>query len=479
MLGRRAVPPSWLSLAIGFAVLLVYAYPGYMSSDSAIQLTEARTHVHSDIHPAAMAALWRVVEFVVTGPVGMLVLQGSVFLIGTYWILRRHLADRSAAIAASAILMFPPVLAIMAVVWKDCQMAGFLVLGIALVGDPRASRRWLGVVAIAFAIAVRHNAPAAALPIFVFAYAAPTGRRRWKHLTVGLALWLAATGAAMATNRALTDVQEYPWYYSIGPADIVGVLHYSRAYDDAELLEILDGTPLVARKDIFKQARRIYNPTLWWWTVNGDDRIFDWPTTEAQRAAMVRAWTKLVSDNPAAYLEHRLRMFRVLLGLPDRFGNALVSGPVWRVHMDQAQVRDPGPSSLLQKAIGRALEWFAAHTPIYRPYIYFVLALVFLPLARRHRDALGLLSSGIVYQLTFLPLSPSSEFRYTHWMITSVVISTVILVKRRMAVTASSAPGESRPDTTAEAIDELACSPAVVGDRNVVGPDLRDADCPT
>jgi hypothetical protein len=372
----------------------------------------------------------------------MLVLQGSLFLVGTYWIVRRHLRDRSAAVAASAILMFPPVLATMAVVWKDCQMAGFLVIGIALVGDPRRSRRWVGVGALVLALALRHNAPAAVLPIFVVGCLGPVAWPRWKQLALALALWLAATAAVLTANNLVADEHEYPWHYSIGPADIVGVLYTSRAYDDAELLAILDGTPLVPRNDIQKRARRDYNPTLWWWVVNGPDRIFDWPTTGAQRAAMSRAWMTLVRDNPMAYVGHRLRVFRVLLGLPDRFTGALVSGPVWRIHMDQVQVRDPNPSSALQSAIGDALDGLASATPIYRPYIYFLLAFVFLPLARRHRDVVALLSSGIVYQLTFVPLSPSSEFRYTHWMITCVVISTVILVKRRMALTEHSAPGE-------------------------------------
>ena len=434
MLVRRAIPPSWLSLAIGFAVLLVFAYPGYMSSDSAIQLTEARTHVHSDVHPAAMSAIWRLVELVIAGPLGMLVLQVSLFLIGTYGILRRHFEDRSAALAAAVILVFPPMLGTMAVVWKDCQMAGFLLVGLALIGDPRRSRRWIGIAALGLAVAMRHNGPAASLPILVLGYLSPPGRRWWKHLAITVALWLATTGAALAVNRALTDTHEYPWHYSIGPGDIVGVLRHAGPYADAELIQILDGTPLVPREDIQLRAHRIYNPTMWWWTVNGDNRLFDWPTTESHRTAMVRAWKTLVLDNPGAYLSHRLRVFRVLLGIPDRWRDAPVSRPVWRTHMNQMQVPDPGPHAALQTAIGDALDWIADHTPINRPYIYFLLAFVFLPIARRQRDVLALLSSGIVYQLTFLPLSPSSEFRYTHWMITCVLISIVILVKRRIAV---------------------------------------------
>jgi hypothetical protein len=421
-------------LVIGFAIFLIFAYPGYMSPDSAVQLGQARTQEYTDGHPPAMAALWRLVELVVTGPVGMLLIQGSLFLIGLYWILRRHfVSPRNAAIAATAILLFPPVFAPMAVIWKDCQMAGFLTIGIALLIDQRPSRRWCGVVLIAVAIAMRHNALAAALPIFVLLYVWRSGQARWKRVAIALAIWMAASGAALTTNRLLTKVHEYPWHYSVGPADIVGTLHNSRRYEDAELLQVFEGTPLIMREDIFDRARHSYNPTLWWWYVNGPERLFDFPADEAQRDAIARAWKTLVTDNPVAYARHRLRVFRELLGFSSRFSNDAVFAPVWRIHMDQAQVADLKSSSAMQTAIGDLLDWLAETTPIYRPYIYFYLALIFLPFARRHREVLALLASGLIYEFTLIPFAPSVEYRYSHWMITCTVIATVILVRKRMA----------------------------------------------
>src|SRR5262245_9378172 len=100
-----------------------------MSSDSATQLADARSHQYTDWHPPVMAAMWTVLDKIVAGPALMLVLQGSLFLIGSYRLLRAVLSERAAAIAASAILLFPPVLAPMAVIWKDSQMAGFLLMG--------------------------------------------------------------------------------------------------------------------------------------------------------------------------------------------------------------------------------------------------------------------------------------------------------------------------------------------------------------
>src|SRR5262245_66110649 len=98
----RLQTAGWL--AIGFAGLLVYAFPGYMSSDSVAQLVDARSHQYSDWHPPTMAAMWTVVELVAKGPAGMQVLQGTLFLLGTFGILRNTLSPRRAAIAPSATL---------------------------------------------------------------------------------------------------------------------------------------------------------------------------------------------------------------------------------------------------------------------------------------------------------------------------------------------------------------------------------------
>src|SRR5690349_19243591 len=111
--------------------MLLYAYPGVMTIDSFDQLAEARAGFYTDSHPPAMAALWRVIDHVVPGPLGMLVLQLTCLEAGIYLLLRRAMSRRAAAIVTAALLVFPPIAVPMTVIWKDCLMAGFLVLGIA------------------------------------------------------------------------------------------------------------------------------------------------------------------------------------------------------------------------------------------------------------------------------------------------------------------------------------------------------------
>ena len=102
-------------LLVAFGGFLLYGFPGYMSSDSVLQLTEARTGHFSDGNPPLMAAEWWVLDKIICGPVLMLALQGALLLGGLYVLLRRFLDAKPAAWTAGAILLFPPVLVTMAV----------------------------------------------------------------------------------------------------------------------------------------------------------------------------------------------------------------------------------------------------------------------------------------------------------------------------------------------------------------------------
>src|SRR5262249_13915818 len=99
----RALSPRKI-LAIGWVGLLLYGSPGHMSYDSVGQLLEARSGVFSDGHPPAMAALWRAVDSVIAGPLGMLLIQSLAFLAGAYLLFKRRMSPRAAAITASLLL---------------------------------------------------------------------------------------------------------------------------------------------------------------------------------------------------------------------------------------------------------------------------------------------------------------------------------------------------------------------------------------
>src|SRR6185312_15781695 len=92
---------------------------------------------YTDWHPPMVAWLWHIVDWGIKGPLGMLLLQSTAFLAALYRWMRRAYQPTSAAVLAVAIFLFPPIVAPMAVVWKDCQMAAYLLLSMSLVLSER------------------------------------------------------------------------------------------------------------------------------------------------------------------------------------------------------------------------------------------------------------------------------------------------------------------------------------------------------
>src|SRR5207237_4072368 len=113
-------------------------------------------------------------------------------------------SERAAAIVAVLVLLSPQNIAVIAVVWKECQMAGFLFAGLAALLSP--SRRWrlAGYFFLFLATGVRYNAAAATLPIMLLLFGWGGALRPWKRLLLGFAAWVGIFAAALAVGDLLT-----------------------------------------------------------------------------------------------------------------------------------------------------------------------------------------------------------------------------------------------------------------------------------
>src|SRR5262249_39870152 len=160
----------------------------------------------------------------------------------------------------SLIFMYAPVMVPIAVIWKDCYMAGGLLLGLGgLLSARRTGNRRHALVALIplwWATAVRYNAFAATLPIVLFLFEWRPGMAWLKRYAVALGAWLAITLAAFAFNAVLVVRQVHFWQSSLAPFDIAGTLAYvDDDLPDAELAKTLDGTGLVPTSNIHAIAR--------------------------------------------------------------------------------------------------------------------------------------------------------------------------------------------------------------------------------
>jgi hypothetical protein len=372
-----------------------------------------------------MARYWRLIELAVHGPFGMLVVQSTLFLWGLYRVLRLRLPARRAAWAAAALMLFPPILTPMAPVWKDAQMAAFLLAGLVLALQPHWHARVIGCVLFVLACGVRDNGFVALPPLCVFVVAHMPIERRVARLGLAALLSLALPAAAMLINARLVDHHTHPWARSVGAMDLAGIVCLSGPIDDPELERDLAWTGHVegVTEGIQHKMCGLYSPREWFTT----SAYFDEMPTAAQVAARRRAWWRLVKKHPAAYLEHRTRVMAELLGLSD--------DDVWEPVCQNSAVEDQytrlrhfTTPSYVQRLIGRAFARLG-QTMLFRPWVYAVLSLVFFgwALVRRHRLILALVGSGLLYEASFFVGAAAPDYRYSHWMITLCCLSAVLI----------------------------------------------------
>ncbi|HTL32493.1 MAG TPA: hypothetical protein VL326_05190 [Kofleriaceae bacterium] len=431
---RRALP--WLILAVGWVLLVLYAYPGVMTMDSFDQLREGREWIFTDAHPPIMAGIWGVIDRIWPGPFGMLVLQATCFLAGIYLVLQRAMRPWRAAVCAVCILLFPPVLAPMAVIWKDCVMAGFLVLGIPAV---LAERRWVRIVGLGLfmlATALRYNALGATLPLIVLLFEWKPGQKWFVRYGIATATWLAVVVVAMGLNGVMTDKQLHYWHSSSALADITGVLaKIDKDIPDSELGPLLVPTEIKVKANFHAAIRAKYRPADFQQIISGEGNLWDVPLTEpmpvTQRDAIQHAWTTLVTEHVGAYTRYRFETFGQTLGLHRKFlGATVITHRVQYPGMLE-YMHIPRVSWGFQERAEDMTMWTAKRTRLFRPHLYLALTILLLGFAFRQRDIFAVMLSGLAMELTLIPLGWTADFRFSHWLVTCTVLAIVMLIARR------------------------------------------------
>jgi hypothetical protein len=382
-----------------------------------------------------MAALWRVVELFIAGPLGMLLIQTTTFLIGAYLIFSRYMSPRRAAITATLLLWFPPIASVMAVIWKDSQMTGFMLLGLGLILQDSRRARIGGLVAFVAATAMRHNALILTGPLIFICFVWDDRHGFIKRHAVAFAAFAAVFLMAQGINTVLTSEEQHVWHTQLALGDMAGTLRYAPALPAAEVAQLLEGVT-VLQPDPQEFAHRHIDETelintLWKTT----GRLFRVPRTEAERTAVARAWRRMVRSHFDAYFEFRWQIYRRLLGFLSDDNTA--PSPVYNWFAD---IQDPILSAdragqdanpgRIQELLRQAIHVIAL-TPIFNVMMYLILAVLLIPFSFGDRRVFALLISGLIGEATLFVLVPTPDWRYSYSMILGVLISIVLIVARR------------------------------------------------
>jgi hypothetical protein len=425
MTARRERLAAAAILAAAWGLFVAYAWPGFMTWDSIVQLHQARHGSYGDWHPPIMARLWWLLDGVVRGPALMLVLQTSLFLLGLYGVFRRYARPLVAALVAALVFLCPPVFAPMSTIWKDALMAAVVVCAVAGLTSPARGWRAASWLAFVFAAALRHNAPILIVPLTTMIVPYAPAWPVWRRRVLGAGLGIVASLAGMAISHALTRVDNYPLANMLAMQDVGAVIAAAPAMTDAEVTELVDGVHLVPPGDIQARLRALdATKTSFEALSQSPAPVFDFVTTAPQSAAMIHAWTRTLAAHPGVYLRYRLGRLFDLLGFVDKRSIPYIlpqSEPA-ALLAKIGEVRDYAP---YQRAIGRGLGRIS-RSIIFWPMLYFVLGVGLLVILWRDPIQRGLLGGALAYELSLTFLAPGAEYRYSHWMVTCVVIATAV-----------------------------------------------------
>jgi len=421
---RRIAPAAILAAAWGG--LVAFAWPGFMTWDSVNQLSQARSGHYGNWHPPMMAWLWSMLDARLAGPGLMLLLQTSLFLIGLYAVIRRYAAQMQASVITAAVFLFPPVFGPLLAIWKDSLMAALLLCGVAgLTSAARVPRllAWLALVVVA---ALRHNAPLLVVPITIMLMPYAARWPSWRRRALGLGLGLAVSLAGMLVSRGLTRVDEHPFANMIAMPDLAAVIASADPMSDAEVRALAGDVHLVVATDIQAHLRALDATQADYTSLGlGDQRVFDLVTTDVQSSAMVRAWQRAMREHPGTYLAHRSRRLLDVLGFTKLRPLPYIL-PQGENANQLAMVGEVRSYSRFQRTIGRWLRKISRMI-VFWPTLYAVLGTGLLVILWRDPLQRALLMGALGYELALFFLSPAAqEYRYSHWMVTCVVIATVV-----------------------------------------------------
>jgi hypothetical protein len=399
---------------------------------------------------------------VLPGPFGMVLMQIALYWWGLALFCRRFARLGSRRVALLLLIgFFPPVFGLLGVVWKDVFMMGCLTLAAGLLTSaprPLSVGRCLAAGVLVFAAAAaRHNALAAAVPFCLWIAAGRSAPRDAFHrlLVSSAAIACLIALVTVGFSRLVVNVSNPPLWRYFMFYDLVGIA-------------AAGGEGLPKERHLFltesltaQEIQRDYTPTSMLRLIYGSDVTMAReggllsrlrPGTEG---ALRVAWAKAITRRPGAYIRHRLSHFAALLN---------VGGRAWNpVYFEVA----PNPygygyqPSIATHAAG-AILWRLSRTPLYWTWLYLGLLLGTLPagwrLWTRARDPeiLVLASSGVLYAVSYLPISIAPDFRYGLWTIAAAVLCLARLaggpsgIEQRgvggEGLVADRPPGEARVD---------------------------------
>lgn len=435
----------WLLEIIAFLSFVISAFlffPGYMSFDSLVQFEQVIGNAEvNNLHPPIMIYLWRAMNQLLWGPGGLFILHVFFYWFALYLFIKCLFPS---ALKSSLLLVlfgfFPPVHMISVHIWKDAGLMVALCMGLGLIlwAHRNKALKYLFFASpfLVYALAVRHNAVFALLPVFfmmgdiILQVLKDNNKTRLKKSSTNTVVWFGVlvvifSGAARFINT-----------YQVQKIDVLGTLfvwdlaaisvYQNHLYLPEYMLE--DKSVAHSREEILDKVKERFDPKFNY-TLMG---VVDFYPP----ASYKKYWLKTVCENRKAYLYHRWQVAKALFGLFEPVCSPFHPG----IDENEYGFKLLHQDTTIYKAY-RFMAKLLLRTPLYKGWFYFLLSCMIISVLLFYKKGrllkqnkqiyfAWLISlSGLLYVLPLIIIAPSCEFRYIIWLVCSSIWSLIIVVK--------------------------------------------------
>jgi len=457
-MGRSRLSPVnivWAAIVLQAVLGLVLGLPGHLSSDSIVQLYEARTLQFISFQPPIMSLLLRVLDGWVQGTSLFVVLDQALITASFTLLFLERTAELRlpAAIVAALVALNPLLLAYTGIVWKDVLMSHLAALGyvcLYVAGRWRPSRgriAWAlsSALALALAASLRQHALLLAIPGAVYAaFLVANGRAtRWAFALTLSATVIGINIAIIAYADAVAVGEKIPrtatGLRSLAVFDLAGIAANGGSIPDAPIAAELN-TALVP---FYTPLRNDPLPA----PVQGS------PLSRTETRDLLDLWGRSIMASPVAYLSHRFANFWALLWQSGtaRPCAATLAGVVSTVYVPSLG-RDIMPELGLQRRLNlrdlvlAGIEYLLRRTPLFN-HVFWAVALAAVGLRLWRRGGAGALvvfaASALAFTLTFGVVGISCEFRYIYVLPVAATLLLFVLIIAPKEEGASGGPGST------------------------------------
>ncbi|MGX1885767.1 hypothetical protein [Streptomyces sp. NPDC055287] len=425
---------TWMMGAIAALCCVATAFvfhPGFLSPDSVSQLSQALgRRPLADWHPPVLSLAWRALIAVSGTPAAMAVLQSLVIWASLWliaWCVWHYTADRLRSLTVMAIGLAPHVLTFVGVVWKDVHMAAALLAATAVALAARRLRPEqviqrrvlfvLGLLCVAYAVLVRKNAVFAAVPLFVLLVLAVRrgeGRRVWVQASAALVAALVVPTLAISLLARPVETRQVS---QIALDDLVHVLSADELRAAEVSPELRDRLSAAAR-----ECERIDAVSDAYWRCY--QRAPDGLAGDAEELNAL--WGREMVEHVPGYLAYRLELFsNLLFHTTYQYQDGILSNDLGM------EVAHPRLETKLQYYVTTVHRLVP---PLFAGWFWLAVAIVLALRPGRGVFAAPVRVLGIsaaLYVVGYLPIVPTTDYRYVYWPALAGTLGLVLLLADR------------------------------------------------